>query len=53
MLSYFLKYMDKKIESKKPRVSKTNKIKLMLLSKCAVCDSKKFRSIKMQELFWK
>ena len=40
MLSYRLKCKKKKkkAESKKPRVSKTNKVKLMLLSKCAVCD---------------
>ena len=41
MLSYCLKCKKKKTkktESKKPRVSRTNKVKLMLLSKCAVCD---------------
>ena len=31
----------KKTESKNSRVAKTNKEKPMLLSKCAVCDSKK------------
>ena len=36
--------------SKNPRISKKNKGKLMLLSKCAVCDSKKLRFIKNQEV---
>ena len=31
------------------RVTKTNKAKLILSSKCAVCDSKRFRCIKEQE----
>ena len=37
-----------KIKSKNPRVAKTNKGKLMLLSKCAVRDSKKLIFIKKQ-----
>ena len=36
-------------ESKNQRVEKTNNDKPMLLSKCAVCDSKKSRFIKEEE----
>ena len=39
MLSYCVKY-GKNTESKNPRVIKTNKGKLMLSLKCALCDSK-------------
>ena len=48
MLSYCLK--DRKnTESKNPRVAKTNKGRLIILSKCAVRDSKKLRFIKGKE----
>ena len=40
MLSYCLK-SRKNTESKKPSATKTNKGKLILLWKCAVCNSKK------------
>ena len=36
-------------ESVNPRVSKTNNGKIMILSKCAICGSKKSRFIKNQE----
>ena len=36
-------------ENINPRVSKTSNSKTMLLSKCAICDSKKSRFIKNQE----
>ena len=36
-------------ESVNPRVSKTNNGKIMILSKCAICGSKKSRFIKKQE----
>ena len=36
-------------ESKKLRVEKTNKGKLMFLLKCAVCDNKKSRFMKNQK----
>ena len=39
----------KNTESKNMRFAKTNKRKLMLLSKCALCDRKKLRFIKYQE----
>ena len=47
MLSYCLK-CRKNAESKKVRVAKKNKGKIMLLSKCVVNDSKKSRFIKRQ-----
>ena len=37
------------MDSKNPEVTNVNKEKLMLLSKCAVCDSKILRFIKNQE----
>ena len=47
MLSYCLK-CRKKAESKSPTFAKTQTEKPMLLSKRAVCDSKKSRFIKEQ-----
>ena len=44
MLLYCLK-CSKNTESKNPKVAST----IMLLSKCAVCDSKKSKFIKQQE----
>ena len=40
----------KNTESKKPKVVRTAKGKIMLLSKCEVCDSKKSKFIKEQEV---
>ena len=48
MLSYCLK-CKKKIESINPRVSKTTNGKTMMLSKCAICGSKKSKFIKEQQ----
>ena len=49
MLSYCLK-CGKNTKSKKPKVVvKTKNGRIMLLTKCEVCDSKKFRLIKEQE----
>ena len=48
MKSYCLK-CRKDTENINPRVSKTSNGKTMLLSKCAICDSKKSRFIKNQE----
>ena len=45
MLSYCLK-CRKNTESKNPKVVKTKKGRIMLLSKCAVCDNKKSKFIK-------
>ena len=48
MKSYCLK-CRKNTENINPRVSKTSNGKTMLLSKCAICDSKKSRFIRNQE----
>ena len=41
--------MQKNTENINPKVSKTNNGKIMLLSKCAICGSKKSRCMKEQE----
>ena len=48
MKSYCLK-CRKNTENINPRVSKTSNGRTMLLSKCAICSSKKSRFIKNQE----
>ena len=48
MLSYCLK-CKKITKSIKRKVSKTNNGKTMLLSKCAICDTKTSRFIKEQK----
>ena len=48
MLSYCLKYR-KYTESKNLKVAKTKNGRIMLLSKCEVCNSKKSKFIKQQE----
>ena len=48
MLSYCLE-CRKNTESKNPKVERTKNGRIMLLSKCAVCDSKKSKFIKRQE----
>ena len=48
MLSYCLK-CKKNTESINPRVSKTTNGKTTMLSKCAVCGSKKSKYIKEQQ----
>ena len=48
MLSYCLKCW-RNTESKNQKVVKTKKGRIMLLSKCAVCDSKKSRFMKEKE----
>ena len=48
MLSYSLK-CRKNIESKNPRMTKTNKGKLILPLECPICDSKKLKFMKKQE----
>ena len=49
MESYCLK-CRKNIENINPRVSKTSNGRTMMLSKCAICDSKKSRFTKNQEV---
>ena len=41
--------MQKKTESINPKVSKTTNGKTMILSKCAICGSKKSKFIKEQQ----
>ena len=48
MLSYCLK-CKKNTESINPKVSKTTKGKMMILSKYAICGSKKSKFIKEQQ----
>ena len=48
MLSYCLKCRNN-TESKNPKVARTKNGRIMLLSKCAVCDSKNSKFIKQQE----
>ena len=48
MLSYCLK-CRKNTDSKNPNVAKAKNGRIMLLWKCAVCDSKKAKFIKHQE----
>ena len=48
MKSYCLK-CRKNTENINPKVSKTSTGRTMVLSKCAICDSKKSRFIKDQE----
>ena len=47
MSSYCFK--SKKQKNKYPRVSKTSNEKIMILSKCTICGSKKSRFIKKSE----
>ena len=48
MLSYCLK-CRKNTKNINPKISKTNNKKIMLLSSCAICGSKKPKFIKKQE----
>ena len=48
MLSYCLK-CKKNTESKNPNVARSKNGRIMLLSKCAMCNSKKSKFIKQQE----
>ena len=48
MLSYCLK-CKKNTESISPKISKTTNVKTIILSKCAICGSKKSKFIKEQQ----
>ena len=48
LLYYCLKWR-KNTESKNPKAAKTKNGRIMLLSKCAVCDSKKSKFIKQKD----
>ena len=41
--------VQKNAESKNQEMTKTNKGKIILISKCTVCDNKKLRFIKNEE----
>ena len=49
MESYCLKCKKKNTENINPEVSSTSNGRVMILSNCAICGSKKFRFIKNQE----
>ena len=49
MESYCLKCKKKNTENIDPEVSSTSNGRVMILSKCAICGSKKSRFIKHQE----
>ena len=49
MLSCYCLKCRKNTESKNPKVAKAKNERIMFLSKCAVCDSKKSKFIKEQE----
>ena len=49
MKSYCLK-CRKDTDNINPRVSKTSNGRTMVISKCAICDSKKSRFVKNQEV---
>ena len=48
MLSYYLKCI-KNTEGKNPKVVTTKNKRIMLLSKCSMCNSKKLKFLKEQE----
>ena len=49
MLSYCLKCKKQNTESIDPKVSATSNGRTMILTKCAICGSKKSKFIKKQE----
>ena len=49
MLLYYWLISRKNTESKNPKVASTKSGRIMFLSKCAICDSKKSKFIKEQE----
>ena len=49
MLSYGLKYEKKNTESINPLISKTKNGRTMILSKCAICSTRKSRFFKKQQ----
>ena len=49
MLSYCLKCKKKNTEDIDPKVSATSNGRTMILSKCAICGSKKSKLMKKQE----
>ena len=49
MLLYYWLICRKNTENKNPKVASTKNGRIMFLSKCAICDSKKSKFIKEQE----
>ena len=49
MLSYYCLKCRKNSESKNPKVARRKNRRIMLLSNCVVCDSKKSKFLKLQE----
>ena len=49
MLSFCLRYR-KTTESKNPKVARTKNRRIMLLSKCSLCDSTQLKFIEQQEV---
>ena len=49
MLLYYCLKCRKNTETKNPKVTRTKNRRIMLLSNCAVCDSKKSKFMKEQE----
>ena len=47
---YYCLKCGKKLESKNPKVPKTKNGRIMLLAKCAVCDSKRQNLLESKEL---
>ena len=50
MLSWYCFKCRENIESKNPKIPRTKYGRIMLLSKCAVYDSKKLELVKEQEV---
>ena len=49
MLLYYCLKCGKNTESKNPKVASTKNGRIMLLSNCVICDSKKSKFFKQQE----
>ena len=49
MLLYYCLKCRKNTESKNPKVASTKNGRIMLLSNCVICDSKKSKFFKQQE----
>ena len=49
MLLYYCLTCRKNTESKNPKIARTKNGRIILLSNCVVCDSKKSKFLKQQE----
>ena len=50
MLSYYCLKCRKNIKSKTPNVARTKNGRIMLLSNCVICDNRKSKFLKQQEV---